>query len=95
MLRPVYSKEDCIAIGDLDATLLNCRVAPSDLEGYRRANEIRNPCCLCAYIDNVPFTESRVHMSMLGSSAILLGSEGRFVAECAQGRCGYYGQFEL
>ncbi|KAH6911193.1 hypothetical protein BKA70DRAFT_1423942 [Coprinopsis sp. MPI-PUGE-AT-0042] len=72
-----------------DASLVNCRVYPGDLEDYRRANQIRNPCCLCAYIDNVPFTESHVQMAT-GQGAISLGTEGRYVAECAQGRCGYY-----
>ncbi|KAH6916586.1 hypothetical protein BKA70DRAFT_1215088 [Coprinopsis sp. MPI-PUGE-AT-0042] len=67
-----------------DASLVNCRVYPGDLEDYRRANQIRNPCCLCAYIDNVPFTESHVQMAT-GQGAISLGTEGRYVAECAQG----------
>ncbi|KAH6867823.1 hypothetical protein BKA70DRAFT_1242914 [Coprinopsis sp. MPI-PUGE-AT-0042] len=63
--------------------LQNARVEPSSLEEYRRYYEFKAPSCLCALIDGVDYTESRI--------GVVYGGErgGTYAAECAQRRCGY------
>ncbi|KAH6905527.1 hypothetical protein BKA70DRAFT_1430776 [Coprinopsis sp. MPI-PUGE-AT-0042] len=83
---PVYDRDDLAVLRD--PSLLNCRVAPSDLETYRRYHQLLNPCCFCAFLDGVPYTESHVGIALAEETA-QDGKQGLYVAECASGRCGY------
>ncbi|KAH6884639.1 hypothetical protein BKA70DRAFT_1237637 [Coprinopsis sp. MPI-PUGE-AT-0042] len=85
---PVYNRDDLAVLRD--PSLLNCRVAPSDLETYRRYHQLLNPCCFCAFLDGVPYTESHVGIALAEETA-QDGKQGLYVAECASGRCGYSG----
>ncbi|KAH6879634.1 hypothetical protein BKA70DRAFT_1447794 [Coprinopsis sp. MPI-PUGE-AT-0042] len=60
-----------------------CRVEPSGLEEYRRYHELQAPSCLCALIDRVPYTETRIGLVESGER------RGAYAAECAEKRCGY------
>ncbi|KAH6907246.1 hypothetical protein BKA70DRAFT_1223606 [Coprinopsis sp. MPI-PUGE-AT-0042] len=80
---PVYNNQDK-AVRD-DPRLENAQVPPSDLEEYAREHELRAPCCLCALIDDVPYTESKIRLAGPEGSRT-----GTYVAECAMNRCGYY-----
>ncbi|KAH6880566.1 hypothetical protein BKA70DRAFT_1238729 [Coprinopsis sp. MPI-PUGE-AT-0042] len=80
---PVYDNTDEAV--RKDPALENARVPPSDLEGYRRKHELKAPCCLCALMDDLPYTESRIGLAGTESSRT-----GAYIAECAQNRCGYY-----
>lgn len=62
------------------------RVEPSGLEEYRRHHELRAPSCLCAFADNVEYTESRIGIVQGGKQG------GVYVAECERSRCGYRGE---
>jgi hypothetical protein len=84
--RPVYDKNDQAAIFDL--SLVNARVPPADLEEYRRCHKFVAPCCLCAFIDNVAMTESRIGVVGEASGE----NVGQYMAECARKRCGYSGE---
>ncbi|KAH6877036.1 hypothetical protein BKA70DRAFT_1448285 [Coprinopsis sp. MPI-PUGE-AT-0042] len=86
---PVYDAEDAAVL--VNPALLNARVAPDDLEEYRRCHVFLAPCCLCAYISGIRYTETRIVVPE-GSGA---GDSGTFVAECAQQRCGYSVCLEL
>ncbi|KAH6890748.1 hypothetical protein BKA70DRAFT_1441759 [Coprinopsis sp. MPI-PUGE-AT-0042] len=79
----VYDSQDR-AVRD-DPSLENAWVPPSNLEEYRHEHELRAPCCLCALMDNVPYTESRIGLAGAESSRA-----GTYVAECALNKCGYY-----
>ncbi|KAH6869034.1 hypothetical protein BKA70DRAFT_1452232 [Coprinopsis sp. MPI-PUGE-AT-0042] len=59
------------------------RVEPSGLEDYRRDHEFQAPTCLCALIDGVPYTETRIGLVERGEH------RGAYAAECAAKRCGY------
>ncbi|KAH6904739.1 hypothetical protein BKA70DRAFT_1226596 [Coprinopsis sp. MPI-PUGE-AT-0042] len=64
--RPVYDREDkSVQEG---TCLENARVQPSDLEEYRRYHELMALCCLCAPMDGVPYTESRITLVAPGSN---------------------------
>ncbi|KAH6883626.1 hypothetical protein BKA70DRAFT_1238327 [Coprinopsis sp. MPI-PUGE-AT-0042] len=80
---PVYDSQDEAV--QRDPSLENARVPPSDLEEYRRKHTLKAPCCLCALMDDVPYTESRIGLAGTESSRT-----GTYIAECAQNRCGYY-----
>ncbi|KAH6916505.1 hypothetical protein BKA70DRAFT_1419406 [Coprinopsis sp. MPI-PUGE-AT-0042] len=80
---PVYDRNDQAAI--YDPSLINARVAPADLEEYRRCHRFVAPCCLCTFIDNVALTECRI--GVVGEASG--GSVGQYMAECARKRCGY------
>ncbi|KAH6871662.1 hypothetical protein BKA70DRAFT_1450975 [Coprinopsis sp. MPI-PUGE-AT-0042] len=58
---PVYDKDDEVVIAN--PQLLNARVTPDDFEKYRMCHFFLAPCCLCAYIDGVDYTESRIALS--------------------------------
>jgi hypothetical protein len=67
------------------------RITPSELESHRRTHDFRAPCCLCALEQGSDYTESRiglVNIPLKGRGAFL---NGEYVAECAMGRCGYFG----
>jgi hypothetical protein len=60
------------------------RVAPSDLLEYRRLHNFQGPTCLCV-------TENSGN-----EAAIFISTEdeslGEYVAACASGNCGYWGE---
>ncbi|KAH6908718.1 hypothetical protein BKA70DRAFT_1222324 [Coprinopsis sp. MPI-PUGE-AT-0042] len=85
---PVYDADDVAVL--INPALLNARVAPDDLEEYRRCHVFLAPCCLCAYVSGIQYTETRIVVPE-GSG----GDSGTFVAECAQQRCGYSVCLEL
>ncbi|KAH6876482.1 hypothetical protein BKA70DRAFT_1448754 [Coprinopsis sp. MPI-PUGE-AT-0042] len=84
---PVYDSQDR-AVQE-DASLENARVAPSDLDEYRRVHKLKAPCCLCALMDDVSYTESFIGLADAKSSRT-----GTYIAECAENRCGYYVHLE-
>ncbi|KAH6879970.1 hypothetical protein BKA70DRAFT_1239155 [Coprinopsis sp. MPI-PUGE-AT-0042] len=86
---PVYDKEDQAVI--TDRSLVNTRVRPADLEEYRRCHDFLAPCCLCAFIDDVAYTES--HIGVVGASGTGSADSGHYMAECARKRCGYSEDF--
>jgi hypothetical protein len=86
-IRPVYDRNDQAAI--TDPSLLHARVPPAELEEYRRCHKFVTPCCLCAFIDGVALTESRI--GVVGEAGE--GSMGQYMAECARKRCGYSGEY--
>ncbi|KAF8333377.1 hypothetical protein F5887DRAFT_1080196 [Amanita rubescens] len=63
------------------------RVPPNELRQYRETHEYLGPGCLC------PLLEPRRKNTAYKEAAICLSIDGRYkgeyVAECAQGRCGY------
>lgn len=74
--RPVYS----------DSGLGSARVEPSNLEEHRRHFDFQAPSCLCALLEGTEYTESRIRVVFEGERS------GLYVAECAEGRCGYSGE---
>ncbi|KAH6905250.1 hypothetical protein BKA70DRAFT_1431342 [Coprinopsis sp. MPI-PUGE-AT-0042] len=84
---PVYDIQDR-AVRE-DPSLENARVPPSDLDEYRREHKLKAPCCLCALMDDVCYTESSI--TLAGDESIRTGT---YIAECAQNRCGYYVHLE-
>jgi hypothetical protein len=82
--RPVYDADDDAVL--INPALLNARVPPDDLEEYRRRHVFLEPCCLCAYVNGVRYTETRIVLSEAVGE-----DNGSFVAECAQQQCGYSG----
>ena len=85
-IRPVYGREDITT--QENSCMEGARVLPSNLNEYIRHHELKAPCCLCALMDDVPYTEGKIR---------LLGAEGgnmasTYIVECAQSRCGYYGE---
>ncbi|KAJ3522554.1 hypothetical protein NMY22_g11844 [Coprinellus aureogranulatus] len=68
------------------------RVAPSNLESYRRTHRFRGPCCLCALLDRTEYTEARIGVVETASEDSETGSpalHGEYVATCPAQRCGY------
>jgi len=62
------------------------RVAPEDLEQYRKAHCFKLPCCLCARNENAGiYTEAAIYIPIWGPSS------GKYVAGCARKICGYFG----
>ncbi|KAH6913009.1 hypothetical protein BKA70DRAFT_1422552 [Coprinopsis sp. MPI-PUGE-AT-0042] len=85
---PVYDEEDEAVL--INPRLLNTRVPPGELEEYRRCHNISNPCCLCAYINDSTYTETRigvVGVSKEGEDN--KRTSGAYIAECAKQICGY------
>jgi hypothetical protein len=82
--RPIYGEDDEAVL--INPALLNARVPPDELEEYRRCHTLRLPCCLCAYIDEVAYTETQTMILEKHGS-----KTGRYAAVCARGRCGYRG----
>ncbi|KAH6904050.1 hypothetical protein BKA70DRAFT_1227046 [Coprinopsis sp. MPI-PUGE-AT-0042] len=82
---PVYDKNDEAALENEE--MENARVTPDDLDEYRRFHIFFAPCCLCAFLDGVRYTESQI---------VISDEPGRraFVAECARQRCGYFVRLE-
>ncbi|KAH6905058.1 hypothetical protein BKA70DRAFT_1226253 [Coprinopsis sp. MPI-PUGE-AT-0042] len=75
---PVYDNTDEAV--RKDPALENARVPPSDLEGYRRKHELKAPCCLCALMDDLPYTESRIGLAGTESSRT-----GAYIADLPRG----------
>ncbi|KAH6866071.1 hypothetical protein BKA70DRAFT_1454529 [Coprinopsis sp. MPI-PUGE-AT-0042] len=86
---PVYDTDDNAV--QVNPALVNARVTPDDLEEYRRCHFFLAPCCLCAYINGVRYTETRIVVSDTSGE----DNGGTFIAECAQRRCGYSVCLEL
>lgn len=70
--------------------MVNGRVAPGDLEDYRRCHDFMAPCCLCAFVDEVEYTETVIGIVAAGDKSDL--HSGLYVARCANERCGYSGE---
>ncbi|KAJ3521852.1 hypothetical protein NMY22_g12142 [Coprinellus aureogranulatus] len=64
------------------------RIPPSDWEPFRKTHIFRAPCCLCALLDNKPYTESRVAVVEI-ISGDPDGPKGEYIATCAKQRCGF------
>ena len=66
------------------------RVEPSRLLEYREQHYFRTPLCLCPLLQT---------LSEITEAAILEKKSGthtaEYVAECASGRCGYFGEFSV
>lgn len=65
------------------------RVPPSDFAQHRVTHDFQNPCCLCAAITGVAYTESIVVLNMSGPYS------GEYVGRCATNRCGYFSKLSL
>jgi hypothetical protein len=69
------------------------RVKPSKLLEYREQHHFRGPLCLCPLLrtlDEEPTSRSIEAAILLKRSGTYVGE---YVAECANGHCGYLGQF--
>ncbi|KAJ3538316.1 hypothetical protein NMY22_g5223 [Coprinellus aureogranulatus] len=73
----------------------NERVPPSMLESFRRSNNFRGPCCLCALLDGKPYSETLIGIVEVPSSSTYGHHSyddalyGQYVAVCSRQRCGY------
>ncbi|TDL14631.1 hypothetical protein BD410DRAFT_845860 [Rickenella mellea] len=67
------------------------RVPPTEFSAYRRTHKFKFPCCLCPSLSRLLgqndrsriYTEAAIYRPTEGPY------KGKFVAQCAQGRCGY------
>ncbi|KAH6918237.1 hypothetical protein BKA70DRAFT_1416243 [Coprinopsis sp. MPI-PUGE-AT-0042] len=87
---PVYDEEDEAVL--INPRLLNTRVPPGDLEEYRRCHNICTPCCLCAYINDANYVETRIGVVGVSEGGKVRDStelSGAYIAECAKQICGY------
>lgn len=64
----------------------NERVALHNLVDHRSSHDFQFPTCLCAALDTSTVTESAIYMATKGPN------DGCWVASCAKGLCGYFGQ---
>jgi hypothetical protein len=66
------------------------RVSPDKWRDYRENHEFLNPSCLCALFqpksEVLYYTEAAIYLPLNGLY------RGEWVAECAEGRCGYLGK---
>lgn len=64
-------------------------VPPSDINDHRLSHKFLGPGCLCALRDpsESAFTEAAVFMVVRGRFS------GKYVAACAQEKCGYLGKY--
>ncbi|KAH6903038.1 hypothetical protein BKA70DRAFT_1228191 [Coprinopsis sp. MPI-PUGE-AT-0042] len=76
---PVYNEE---MVQPEKLGLRNTRVEPSGLEEYRRYHEFRAPSCLCAFVNGVEYTESRIGVVSGGKQG------GAYAAECEERHVG-------
>ena len=62
-------------------------MTPSDLPAHRLAHAMRGPCCMCPLRQQCEdnFMEAAIYMVNRGHFA------GEYVATCAKGDCGYFG----
>jgi hypothetical protein len=71
----------------------NKRVPPDMWLGYRAQHRFRGPDCLCPLLrttnQELPSTEAKILLK--GSGEYI----GEYVAECPNGRCGYFGQLPV
>jgi hypothetical protein len=74
----------------VDPSMINGRVVPGDLEDYRRCHDFMAPCCLCAFVDKVAYTETVIGIVAAGATSD--PHFGVYVARCAKERCGYSGK---
>jgi hypothetical protein len=69
------------------------RVEPSRLLEYREQHHFRTPLCLC------PLLQIHCEEPTITEAAIIEKRSGphvaEYVAECARGRCGYFGEFSV
>ena len=83
---------------DYGAFTINCRpvddhkhVEPSRLLAYREQHHFRAPLCLCPLLrthsEEPTITEAAILEKKVGTQV------AEYVAECASGRCGYFGEF--
>ena len=66
------------------------RVTPDALRVYRENHQFLGPCCLCPLLQPLSqephYTEAAIYLPLRGRY------KGEWVAECAEGRCGYLGR---
>jgi hypothetical protein len=64
------------------------RVTPSNLREYRGLYDFQGPTCMCASQGTADDggAEAAIFMSTMGDSV------GEYVAACASGKCGYWGE---
>ena len=85
---------------DYGAFTINCRpvdedkrVEPSRFLEYREQHHFQTPLCLC------PLLQTLSEEPTITEAAILQKRSGthvdEYVAECASGRCGYFGEFSV
>ena len=85
---------------DYGAFTINCRpvdedkhVEPSRLLKYREQHHFQTPLCLC------PLLQTPSEEPTIAEAAILQKRSGihvaEYVAECASGHCGYFGEFSV
>jgi hypothetical protein len=69
-------------------TSTEARIKPSEMQEHRTSHRMLGPCCLCPMIDmsKPDFIESAIYIASNGEQA------GQFVAACAKGKCGYFGE---
>jgi hypothetical protein len=84
-------------------TTINCRpvdgdkrVEPSRLLEYREQHNFQTPLCLCPLLQSF----SKEPTSIMPVETVILEKKSgthvaEYVAECASGRCGYFGEFQL
>lgn len=66
------------------------RVTPDAWHIYRKNHQFLGPCCLCPLLQPLSqeprYTEAAIYLPLRGRY------KGEWVAECAEGRCGYLGR---
>ena len=71
----------------------NKRVAPDMWPVYRATHKFQGPDCLCPLLQTTtqkpPFTEAKILLEGSGDHI------GEYIAECPNGRCGYFGQLHV
>jgi hypothetical protein len=80
------------------AFTINCRpvdeskrVEPSRLLEYREEHNFRTPLCLCPLLQKLSKEPAVTETVILEKESGTHVAE--YVAECASGRCGYFGEF--
>jgi hypothetical protein len=71
----------------------NKRVTPDMWLEYRARHKFQGPDCLCPLLRTTnqepPFTEAKILLKGSGDHI------GEYIAECPNGRCGYFGQLPV
>ena len=71
----------------------NKRVTPDMWLEYRGQHKFQGPDCLCPLLrttnEELPLTEAKIRLKNSGDHV------GEYVAECPNGRCGYFGQWPV
>jgi hypothetical protein len=64
------------------------RVTPSDLRDHRLSHKFLGPCCMCPLLTEGGSTFKEAAIFAMPSGCFV----GEYVAECADGKCGYFGK---